>query len=147
MTDKAERLARIEAAKVTTLRYGRAVDNKDVAALRADVFTADIVLHIPTGDLHGIDAVADFYAGAFDAGEMGTRRHFLTNQIAECTGTETVEVESYFLFVGEDDASAIGWGVYRDIVLVTDAGLRIADKTIDVEVATSLGEGWARSAR
>jgi hypothetical protein len=139
---RVQRLELIELAKVATVNYGRACDDKDVEALRARVFTDDVVLRIRDRVLRGIDDVADFYAGAF-ATEPGTRRHFLTNQIAEVDGSGHVRVESYFFFVSEDAQSVIGWGAYRDVVVALDAGLRIADKTIVLDVRTDLRAGWA----
>lgn len=148
MTDdigrRLERLERIEAAKVATARYGRAVDAKDLAALADEVFTADAVLHVPGADYHGTDAIIAFYREAFEAG-MGTRRHFLTNHIAEAVGDDEVDITSYFFFVSADATSVVGWGAYRDIVVVRDGVARIRDKTIVVDVYTTLDEGWAAS--
>ena len=82
LADRVRRLELIELAKAVTVRYGRACDGKDVDALRAEVFTSDVVLRLPSGEHHGLDEVAGFYDGAF-AAEPGTRRHFLTNQVGE----------------------------------------------------------------
>ncbi len=140
--DVASRLELIEQAKVVTYRYGRACDRKDVDALRTEVFTPDAVLHVPRGDHVGADAIAAFYAAAF-AAQPGTRRHFLTNQIAEVTAPGEVTVESYFFFLSEDERSVIGWGNYRDVVVVRDGTARIRDKTIALDVFTDLDAGWA----
>ena len=147
MDDLAERIRRlelIELAKAVTVRYGRACDAKDVAALRADVFTNAVVLHIPNREHRGIDDVAAFYAAAF-AAEPGTRRHFLTNQVGEVLPGGRVGIDSYFFFVSADARSVIGWGAYRDVVVVTAEDARIDDKTIVLDVHTDLGAGWATS--
>jgi hypothetical protein len=137
------RLELIELAKTATIAYATACDHKAVDELRTNVFTNDAVLHVPNRDFVGVDAVAEFYAQQFP--EMGARRHFLTNQVAEVGDDERVHVESYFFFVSADDRSVIGWGQYRDIVVVGDEGPRIADKTIVLDVRTDLRTGWAMS--
>jgi hypothetical protein len=144
--DLARRVARLEAievAKVTVARYGRACDAKDVGALRDEVFTADIVLHLPTGDERGIDAVAEVYAQAF-ASEPGIRRHFVVNHIADVVDDgAAVDLDSYFLFVSQDRESVIGWGGYRDVVEIADGVGRIREKTILIDVYSTLATGWA----
>ena len=137
------RLELIELAKKATVNYARACDRKAVDELRSNVFTNDAVLHTPNREFRGVDAVAGFYEHSFD--EMGARRHFLTNQVAEVDDDERVHIESYFFFVSADARSVIGWGQYRDIVVVGDEGPRIADKTIAVDVRTDLSTGWAMS--
>lgn len=139
---RVRRLELIEDAKVASVVYGRACDRKDVDMLRADVFTSDVVLHLPGRELRGIDDVAAFYTTAF-AAEPGTRRHFLTNQVAEPDGPSSVRIDSYFLFLSADARSVIGWGAYRDVVVAGDAGPRIADKTIVIDVYTDIATGWA----
>ncbi len=139
---RVRRLELIELAKAATVEYGRACDRKDVDALRNDVFTDDVVLHLPGRDVHGPDDVAAFYTGAF-AGEPGTRRHFVTNQLAALDEAGQVVVDSYFLFLSADATSVIGWGAYRDVVVVgVDGTARIADKTIGIDVHTDLTKGW-----
>lgn len=136
------RLEMIEVAKATTARYGRACDAKDVARLASDVFTVDIVLHIPDTEYCGIADVSAFYQAAFDA-EPGTRRHFLMNHIAEVTGDREVELDSYFLFVSADSQSVIGWGAYHDVVVVEGGTGRIREKTIVLDMHTTIDAGWA----
>lgn len=137
-----ERLELIEIAKFTTVRYGRAVDAKDLDDLRAGIFSADVVLRTPKAEYRGIDEVVGFYTGAF-AAEPGTRRHFLTNQIVDVTASDRIEVDSYFFFVSADATSVIGWGNYQDVVLVRDGVARIAEKTIGIDVRTTVDHGWA----
>ena len=141
----ARRVARLEAieiAKVTAARYGRACDAKDVDALRNEVFTADAVLRLPTREEHGIDAVAESYAKAF-ASEPGIRRHFVVNHVAEVDDDGVVHMDSYFFFVSQDREAVIGWGGYRDVIVVDDGAGRIRDKTILLDVYTTLDAGWA----
>jgi ketosteroid isomerase-like protein len=140
---RVRRLELIELAKAATVEYGRACDRKDVGALRTDVFADDVVLHLPGRDVNGPEDVAAFYTGAFGA-EPGTRRHFVTNQLASVDRDGRVVVDSYFLFLSADARSVIGWGAYRDVVVVGDDGeARIADKTIVVDVHTDVTRGWA----
>jgi ketosteroid isomerase-like protein len=141
ITARLERLELIETAKAVTARYGRVIDAKDGAGL-AGVFSDDVVLHLPSGDRRGIDAVRKFFTGAF--AEQGTRRHFLANQIAEVTADNEVRVQSYFLFISADDHSVIGWGAYDDRVRGMGDAARITDKTIVLDVHTDLQRGWAR---
>src|SRR5262245_723327 len=114
MLARLERLELIETAKAVTARYGRIIDAKDVAGL-AGVFSDDVVLHLPSGDHRGLDAVRTFFAGAF-AAAPGSRRHFIANQIADVTAEDEVRVQSYFWFVSADAQSVIGWGAYDDTV-------------------------------
>ena len=141
---RVRRLELIELAKAATVEYGRACDRKDVAALRTDIFSDDVVLHLSGRDVHGPDDVAAFYTGAF-AAEPGTRRHFVTNQLATVDEAGRVVVDSYFLFLSADATSVIGWGAYRDVVVVVgdDSTARIADKTIVIDVHTDVTKGWA----
>ena len=142
--DLAARVARLEAievAKATTARYARACDTKDIEALRTEVFTDDAVLRLPTRELHGIDAIAKSYRRAFEA--HGPRRHFIVNHIAERAESDLVELASYFVFVSQDGSSVIGWGAYRDIIVIDGPVGRIRDKTILVDVYTNLDDGWA----
>jgi ketosteroid isomerase-like protein len=146
VTDIEARLARlelIEQAKVAAARYGRACDAKDVDRLAAEVFTGDIVLKLPGAVHRGIEAVTGFYRAAFEA-EPGTRRHFLANHVAEVNDRGEVEIESYFHFVSADAESVIGWGAYRDVVVIdADGRPRISEKTIVMDMRTTLDEGWA----
>jgi hypothetical protein len=143
---RVRRLELIELAKVASANYGRAVDRKDVDELRRDVFTADVVLRTPRDEYRGVDDVLAFFAGAF-ASEPGTRRHFLANQIAAVVGPDRVQIDSYFFFVSADARSVIGWGAYRDLVVVRDDEARIAEKEIDLDVHTDLAAGWAMTFR
>ena len=136
------RLEAIEVAKVTAARYGRACDTKDVDALRNEVFTPDAVLRLPTREEHGIDAVAESYATAF-ASEPGVRRHFVINHVADVDDDGVVHMDSYFFFVSQDRQSVIGWGGYRDVIVIDDGVGRIRDKTILLDVYTTLDAGWA----
>jgi hypothetical protein len=139
---RVRRLELIELAKVASANYGRAVDRKDVDDLRRNVFTSDVLLRTPRAEYRGIDAVLAFFAGAFDS-EPGSRRHFLANQIAKVVGSDRVQVDSYFFFVSADARSVIGWGAYRDLVVVRDDEARIAEKEIALDVHTDLAAGWA----
>lgn len=135
-------LERVEAARTIGARYARACDAKSVPTLRSDVFTHDVVLYIPGGEFSGIDAVGEFYQGAFDA-EPGARRHFVVNQIIEPLDGEELQVDSYFLFVSADQASVIGWGTYRDVVAFDSGSPRIREKSITLDVQTTIDDGWA----
>jgi ketosteroid isomerase-like protein len=139
------RLEKIEAAKAALGRYARACDAKDVGRLAADVFTADVVLHVPGADYHGIEEVSAFYRAAFDAAP-GTRRHFLMNHIAEVNAAGAVEIDSYFFFVSAEDQSVIGWGWYRDVIVVDGGRALVQEKTIVLDVHTTIDAGWAMAA-
>ncbi len=138
-----ERMELTEIAKAATVRYGRAVDAKDLHRLRSDVFRDDIILRTPASEYRGIDDVVAFFAAAFEA-EPGTRRHFVTNQLIDVRGAERIEIDSYFLFVSADARSVIGWGGYQDVVSVRGGEGRISEKTITLDVHTDLDTGWAQ---
>lgn len=127
LSARVRRLELIELAKTATINYARACDRKAVDELRTNVFTSDAALHVPNREFRGIDDVAGFYDNAF-AAEPGSRRHFLTNQLTEVVGEDRVRVESYFVFLSADAGWVIGWGQYRDVVVVGDDGPRITDK-------------------
>jgi len=145
VAELARRVARLEAieiAKVTSARYGRACDAKDVGALRTDVFTPDVVLRLPNGTERGIEAVAAAYAKAF-AAEPGIRRHYMINHVADVDDDGEVRMDSYFFFVSQDRDSVLGWGGYRDVIVIEGGVGRIRDKTILIDVYTTLDAGWA----
>jgi ketosteroid isomerase-like protein len=135
-----ERLERIEIAKATAARYARACDTRDANTL-ADVFTSDVVLRTAGGEQHGIERVTAAYASAFSA--TGRRRHFIVNHIADVDERGDVHLDSYFHFVSQDGASVLGWGAYHDVVVVADGAGRIREKTILLDVQTTLDAGWA----
>jgi ketosteroid isomerase-like protein len=137
---RVERLERIELAKATAARYARACDTRDADTL-ADVFTPDVVLRTARGEQHGIEHVTAAYASAFAA--TGRRRHFIVNHIAEVDARGEVHLDSYFHFVSQDGASVLGWGAYHDVVVVAGGAGRIREKTILLDVQTTLDAGWA----
>jgi ketosteroid isomerase-like protein len=139
------RLEKIEAARAALGRYARACDAKDVSRLAADVFTADIVLHVPGSDYRGTEEVSAFYRAAFDAAP-GTRRHFLMNHITEVNTAGAVEIDSYFFFVSAEDQSVIGWGSYRDVIIVEGGRALVQEKTIVLDMHTTIDAGWATAA-
>jgi hypothetical protein len=61
-------------------------------------------------------------------------------------GLDRVQIDSYFFFVSADARSVIGWGAYRDLVVIRDDEARIAEKEIDLDVHTDLATGWATNA-
>lgn len=138
------RLEAIERARVASARYANAVDARDVDALVSTVFAPDARLHARGRDATGREAIIAFYEDALTRAP-GLRRHFLTNQVAEPEDPfgAVVRVESYFLFLGCDETSAIGWGRYEDRVDTTGPDARIIDKTIHLDVRTDLAAGWA----
>ena len=107
LSARVRRLELIELAKTATINYARACDRKAVDELRTSVFTSDAALHVPYREFRGIDDVAGFYHSAF-AAEPGSRRHFLTNQLADVVGEDRFRVESYFVFLSADARWVIG---------------------------------------
>lgn len=147
MTDLETRVRRLEAierARAASCRYANVVDARDAQTLATSVFAADATLRARGRVAAGTAEITAFYDDALTRAP-GLRRHFLTNQVAEAEDPagDIVRVESYFLFLGCDDASAIGWGRYEDRVDTTGAQARIIEKTIHLDVRTDIDAGWA----
>jgi len=136
----ARRLARLELledARQCVTRYARACDRLDHEALAREVFTVDVVLHVPGADHRGRDAVVAFFREAFAAAPR-LQRHFLANSVAEVVDAGTVIASSYFLYVGSDTQVLLGCGSYRDVIVVRDGDARVREKTIAMDLMQPL---------
>jgi uncharacterized protein (TIGR02246 family) len=136
-----ERLETTEAAREASWRYARAVDGPDFDLL-ADAFTEDAVLVTRKGPRQGRDAVVDYYRTAL-ADPYG-RKHFLVNQQVTWLAPGRALLESYFLYTYTGaDTSVLGWGNYRDEVVVVDGVGRISEKRISIDIHADTRTGWA----
>jgi hypothetical protein len=131
----------IEAARGILFDYAQVLDTPDPRTVAA-LFTEDGVLRTAAGSCHGRAEIEKFFAAAF-ARDPSVKRHFITNTKATWLAPKRVRVDSYFLFTGRGDRSVIGWGTYLDVVDVSGAEPRFAEKTIAVHLNSTLDDGWA----
>ncbi|MCJ0905419.1 nuclear transport factor 2 family protein [Rhodococcus sp. ARC_M6] len=149
MDDVEARLRRLEDCTAATgllHRYAAALDNP-VPELVAGLFTADGILSTGRGEYKGHDAIADFYrtVPSFDPSE---KRHFIALPNVASAGDGVVEIEAYFTYIGrDDDASRLGWGLYRDTVLVNEGQALFSSMVIEMHFNGNLNQGWPRRDR
>ena len=127
------RLELIEAARLCVTRYVNACDRRDHEALAREVFAEDAVLHVPGADFSGREAVVAFFRDAFTASPQ-LQRHFLANPVTEVVDAGTVVSCCYFLYVGSDADLILGFGSYRDVMVVRDGIARMREKTITMDL-------------
>lgn len=130
----------IEAARGILFDYAKVLDTPDPATV-AGLFTVDGALHTAAGSCQGRPEIEKFFTAAF-ARDSSVKRHFITNARTTWLAPGRVRIDSYFLFVGRGDRSVIGWGTYLDVVDVSGAEPRFAEKTIDVHLNSTLDDGW-----
>ncbi|MFD1858361.1 nuclear transport factor 2 family protein [Aeromicrobium camelliae] len=137
---RVERLERRELARDTAAHYADAVDSGDPAQIAA-VFHPEGTLTIPSETFRGRDAIAAFYARRARGAD---RRHFVTNITVDDTVIDTrFAVTAYFLFTSrEPGRSALGWGVYDDLVEVAGGIPLLLSKRITPALFTDLDDGW-----
>lgn len=138
-----QRLEDLEAARSHLHTYAAALDAPVVPERVAELFTADGTLTVPSGTWTGRDGVAAFYRDR-TATDPSDKRHFIMSPQLTWRAPGTVEVEAYFLFTARgEERSALGWGLYRDVVRVVDGAPLFAAKTILPHHFTDLATGWA----
>jgi enoyl-CoA hydratase/carnithine racemase/ketosteroid isomerase-like protein len=116
--------------------YARAVDERDLDAL-GRIVTDDVKLTRADGVREGRAAFVDFYRSAF--GSMAPSRHFASNIQASGEGA-LIRVRAYFQasFFGAEQTQIVT-GSYADALRDdADGGLRIAEKTNNVEFTVTL---------
>ena len=146
MDDAEARLRRLEDCSSATgllHRYAAALDHP-VPELVAGLFTADGTLSTGRGEHKGRGAIADFYrtVPSFDPSE---KRHFIALPNVAWAGVGVVEIEAYFTYIGrDDDASRLGWGLYRDTVQVNEGQALFSSMVIEMHFNGDLNHGWPR---
>ncbi len=139
-----EQLETAELARAVGQRYAQAVDTVDLDLLE-QCFTEDAVLTTRSGTRRGRAEILAYYRGAL-AGPVA-RRHFLTNPSVTSTGPGEAAVETYLLYTfAGDDTSIVGWGTYRDRVLVVDGVGYLAEREIEIDAHADSRVGWASEA-
>jgi len=119
--------------------YATALDNRDWAALD-NVFTADASTHYEgMGHFQGRDASVRFISGVLN--QCGPTQHLLGNYRVEIDG-DTATAKCYLAAIHAGIGDYAGqtqtvWGEYRDRLVKTPAGWRIAHR----ELAGIHGEG------
>ena len=135
------RLEDAELARGLQHEYAAALDDP-VPAQVASLWTEDGVLSVPTGDFVGHAEITEFYRSR-TASDPSEKRHFVMSPRVRHLAPGRVELAAYFVFTARDAArSALGWGLYLDVVRVTDGVARFEHKTITPHLATDLAAGW-----
>ena len=135
------RLEQIEQARNFLHTYAQTQDTPDPERAAA-LFREDGTLTTARGVVRGRTAIADLFRTVM-AADPSEKRHYIVNPHTTWLEDGLVRIQSYFLFVGRgEDLSRVGWGQYDDTIDVSGERPRFAAKTIDLEVKTSLVEGW-----
>lgn len=142
--DLQARVARLEDAELARglqHEYAAALDDP-VPTQVAALWTEDGVLSVPSGNFVGQAGITEFYRSRTEA-DPSEKRHFVMSPRIRHLGPGRVELAAYFVFTARGDArSALGWGLYLDVVRITDGVARFEHKTITPHLATDLAAGW-----
>ena len=142
-----QRLEALEAARELLAAYARACDAQDLPGVVA-LFAPDCELGIPGQSWTGVDAVREFFRGAWTA-DPSQKNHFISNVRAVDTRADgadpgEVTVDAYFLYTAAgDDSSVLGWGEYRDVVTTSGPRPLFRSKIMSVTRAADVRQGWA----
>lgn len=143
-TGLAERIARleaIEAVREVIARYCRVIDElRDLVAL-AELLAPEVVLRNPDAHI-GREAVLAYYESFFNSG-VGLSRHHPVNTTITLETPDRAAVSSYFfVMIGREGRSHVGWGNYADVLEHSAEGWRYVEKVNDVLGLAPLDEGW-----
>ena len=141
LRDRLRRLEQIEQARNFLHTYAQTQDVPDPDRAAA-LFREDGTLTTARGVVSGRAAIADLFRTVM-AADPSEKRHYIVNPHTTWLADGLVRIRSYFLFVGRgEDLSRIGWGQYDDTIDVSGDRPCFANKTIDLEVKSTLAEGW-----
>ncbi|HVV29374.1 MAG TPA: nuclear transport factor 2 family protein [Mycobacteriales bacterium] len=124
-------------AERIVLAYARCADERRGADLVA-LFTDDGVVDLGEKQLTGKAELAAFYGGnkpVTDRTAPQRTKHFITNVVAESTGSDTASAQCYFQMFQPTGLAV--WGRYLDDLVRTDGGWRIARRTVVVDGTTT----------
>ncbi|MFV0459246.1 MAG: nuclear transport factor 2 family protein [Actinomycetales bacterium] len=138
---RVRRLEEVDAARGHVAAYAAVLDVADPDRV-AGLFAEDGRLCTRRGQNVGREAIADFYRQR-SAEDASVKRHFIANTRLVWLRPGLVGAASHFLFTAQGSDSVLGWGTYRDEVRVDGTRCEFTSKTIVLEVATTLGRGWA----
>lgn len=114
------------------VRYCRAVDARDYAALR-DLFVPDATAHLGDADPEGIDAIIDHLRRALDPCDV--TQHLVGGHLVTVdadTATAECDLHAQHVRKGTEGGSRfILGGRYRDRLARTDDGWRITRRDLD----------------
>lgn len=139
------RLEDIESVRKIIARYGKALDTKNIDALK-QLFAVEAAVTVSPWGLSasGHAAVMDFYAQSFLDSEA--TRHYMTNAEIEPEG-EGYRSHCYFQnSVDSPPQSLRGWGIYEDDFVREDGVWKFLNKRIIVQVLGPFDEGWSGAA-
>jgi 3-phenylpropionate/cinnamic acid dioxygenase small subunit len=112
--------------------YARAVDEGDLDTLRSIVTDDVLITRGSNATEQGVEAFLDVYR-AHNALNVPVCKHVVTNVLAEPNG-EAIRTHAYFqaTFLEEQQTRVI-IGVYDDVHVEQDGGLKLAHKKITVQ--------------
>lgn len=123
------RLAVLEAAdasRTVLYDYAAAVDSRDWARLRA-CFTDDAVMAMGTDEIRGADSIVTSLRGMLP--DEFVTQHLLVNPRVVSNDGTSVIVESTIYYLHDGTGfEAVGWGSYRDTLVIENGIGRIARK-------------------
>lgn len=141
LADRLARLEDIEAARALLHRYAIAVDtqgSKEIAAL----WTDDGVLATRLGDFVGTASIIGFYDERF-AIDSSRKRHFVAEPLLTWQGPGRVRNTCYFMYTAQTpESSMLGWGIYDDVIVVTDGVASFERRQIQVVAVGDPTQGW-----
>jgi ketosteroid isomerase-like protein len=127
-------LADVEAVRAVLLLYTKALDRRDFAALRR-VFTADATgEYFAAGQYQGVAQISTFIERALK--QCGPTQHLLANLDVSLAGDSAV-ANSYLQAIhvgikpGFEGQVLTVWGTYRDKLVRTPEGWRIAYRELE----------------
>jgi 3-phenylpropionate/cinnamic acid dioxygenase small subunit len=127
-----ELLARREIDDVLC-RYAYALDDRDWEAMRNEVFTADAVVSFPEMEpLVGVEAIVGLISGM--VASLDATQHLVATATARVDG-DTATARSYvrahhYRAGSAEGEEFVAVGTYEDALVRTEAGWRIAERTL-----------------
>jgi ketosteroid isomerase-like protein len=100
-------------------RYGDLIDDRDWEGL-SRIFVDDATFAVPDQTMEGLEGIREFMRGA-----RHPRTHLMTNVYVDETDEGVVQ---HFRIVGMRRDGRIFSGRYRDVVVKTDDGWRVATR-------------------
>ncbi len=130
--------AREEIAELLS-RSAFALDQKDLATLEAG-FHADATFTLVIDGVdepsvfEGREAIMGLMKGALDA-QTDVRKHVISNVWHESEGADEAVVVSYLTLMATENGATelITTGIYRDRVVLADAGWLVADRHLTLD--------------
>ncbi len=142
LLDRLERLEAFEIARQEIQAYAQRVDASDLTGV-CELFDTQATLNTPMGCFRGRPEIQSFFEQAW-AADSSKKAHFIINQSLSYHGAGRVQGCSVLLYLGRGNSdSLLGWGRYQHSIDTQKSQGKISSLTIEIDLATSLSEGWA----